>query len=87
MKNLIQKFESTNNGWTSVNDSMPEEFEDVLVVTRHGRISIAYLHEQIVGMNGKKCTVWAISDSEEGNYLSLDIVTHWMPLPKNPNLA
>ena len=71
--------------WISVKDRLPEEFDDVLIVTVSGRISIAYLHsynkENIIDYKN-----WAITDSEEGNTIPFVRVTHWMPLPKSPNL-
>lgn len=55
--------------WISVDDALPPECENILVVNSK-RITLAYYDNIFIGIQGKSHT--------------LKTVTHWMTLPKTP---
>ena len=77
--------------WISVNDRLPEEDKDYLVITndfgsRQG-VDIRWFAKDGETVDeyelaGQKC-LWYFYDSEYG-YVSTNSVTHWMPLPEPP---
>ena len=77
--------------WISVNDRLPEEDKDYLVITNDfGKYSSVKIRsfakdgETIdeYDLAGKKY-VWYFWSNEYG-YVSTNSVTHWMPLPELP---
>lgn len=64
-------------GWISVKDRMPDNWERVFV---HGSRDheIAYYQIAPGGRDGKKASKWYDGDDEVFN------ITHWMPLPAAP---
>jgi hypothetical protein len=63
--------------WISVNDRLPEEDEDVLVMTAEGKFASGGMHVASLDEDG----VWYPS---HGDGWEFPDVTHWMPLPKPP---
>ena len=77
--------------WISVNDRLPEEDKDYLVITNDfGRCSSVKIRSfakdgetvDEYALAGKKY-VWYFWSGEYG-YVSTNCVTHWMPLPTLP---
>ena len=60
--------------WIPVNDRLPEEWTDVLVLSRFGFLETAVY----TGTPGKWRIGW------NGDMLEADSITHWMPLPDPP---
>ena len=72
VRNLIRQLESQVPKWISVEDRLPEEPGEVLMVL-HGRVCIAWYH-----IDGR-------FESGSGLVFSAGkAVTHWMPLPQPP---
>ena len=69
-KKVAEQFANMQNEWISVNDRLPNRFEDVVVCTVSGGFDIGYI--DISDLWSIKCT-----DS---------IITHWMPLPSTEGL-
>ena len=77
--------------WISVNDRLPEEDKDYLVITNDfGKYSSVKIRSfakdgetaDEYALAGKKY-VWYFWSGEYG-YVSTNTVTHWMPLPEPP---
>lgn len=67
--------ESTNSGWVSVVDKLPETLEYVLTVNTEGAILVGRLFSHD----------WKLLFSD-GEYDAKDLtVMYWMPLPAPPN--
>ncbi len=76
-----------NSGWTKVQDSLPQDYEYVLVHAEkeqpHPIMSIARQHDGVWEM---------LNHSPESNAVAWDLtwymdeseITHWMPLPESP---
>lgn len=64
LKAELKKYE-----WISVNDRLPDEYENVLTYGERPSYDVVYVNRLI--------------DKENGEWL-YDGVTHWMPLPKIP---
>lgn len=63
------------NGWISVKDRLPADFEPVLVVSEERAMTVAYRED-----NKWLQDYWnKIEPSIEGI-----VFTHWMPLPEAP---
>lgn len=60
--------------WISVKDRLPEEWTDVLVLSRFGFLETAVY----TGTPGKWRIGW------NGDMLEADSITHWMPMPHPP---
>ena len=60
--------------WISVDDGLPEDWADVLALSRYGFLETAVY----TGVSGKWRTAW------NGDTLEMDSITHWMPLPQPP---
>lgn len=63
--------------WISVNDRLPEEGEEVLVVLKSDRV-FYYIAELTI--NAPYPFWW----SQDRGLFTLDEITHWMPLPEPP---
>ena len=72
--------------WISVKGSLPEVGQKVLVYLRsfEGRSSSAGVY---MGHRSWRANEWAVDDvyCEDAEPVSGDEVTHWMPLPEEPN--
>ena len=64
----------TVQGWISVEDKLPKDWTDVLVLSRFGFLETAVY----TGTPGKWRIGW------NGDMLEADSITHWMPLPEPP---
>lgn len=67
--------------WISVEDELPAEQQDVLVLRSNGAIEIKYLANVngfVVGTGEKKRALVWYPDGSFGLH------THWMPLPEPP---
>lgn len=62
-----------NNGWISVKDALPEEYEDVLGYSQEGHIYICRLYESKIF--GKVWQQW------NGGDMRFDWIIAWQPLP------
>ena len=62
-----------NNGWISVEDALPEEYEDVLGYSQEGHIYICRLNESKIF--GKGWQQW------NGGDMRFDWIIAWQPLP------
>ena len=60
--------------WIPVNDRLPKDWTDVLVLSRFGFLETAVY----TGTPGKWRIGW------NGDMLEADSITHWMPLPQPP---
>ena len=60
--------------WISVNDRLPEPWEQVLIYSRHDFCESAFY----IGVPGKWRSTW------NHEMLDADSVTHWMPIPQPP---
>ena len=60
--------------WISVDERLPEDWTDVLVLSRFGFLETAVY----TGTPGKWRAGW------NGDMLESDSITHWMPLPQPP---
>ena len=60
--------------WISVEDRLPEPWEQVLIYSRHDFCESAFY----IGVPGKWCSTW------NHEMLDADSVTHWMPMPNPP---
>ena len=68
-------------GWIPVKERLPEENVDCLVYPASEEIAIARL------IKGKFCSWW-FDAFDSPDWIKVDgIVTHWMPLPKLPELC
>ena len=65
--------------WISVNERLPEEDEDVLVMTAEGKFASGGMHVASLDEDG----VWYPS---HGDGWEFPDVTHWMPLPEPPEV-
>ena len=74
--------------WISVKDKLPNELDDVLIYGPNIVITKAFLLKNIIDRVVHREVFykagWMISDSEEGNSIDSEHVTHWMPLPEPP---
>jgi hypothetical protein len=70
--------EKSQNGWIDLKDELPENYKMVLLFDRNGIQMFGYLENF---KNGKTVRVDNLA-----NPVSLDSFTHWMPLPKGPEL-
>lgn len=71
------------DGWISVKDRLPEESENVLICTKHGKISKGCLWNDIQ-FSHKQDYHWSYYDVDGRNRLEESDVTHWRPLPPLP---
>ena len=62
--------------WISVEDRLPEPWEQVLIYSRHDFCESAFY----IGVPGKWCSTW------NHEMLDADSVTHWMPMPEPPEM-
>ena len=60
--------------WIPVSERLPEEWVDVLVLSRYGFCEVAVY----LGIPGK----WRITWNHD--LFEVDSITHWMPLPETP---
>ncbi len=60
--------------WIPVTERLPEEWVDVLVLSKYGFCEVAVY----LGIKGK----WRITWNHD--LFEVDSVTHWMPLPEPP---
>ena len=60
--------------WISVKDGLPEDWTDVLILSRFGFLETAVY----TGAPGKWRVGW------NGDMLEANSITHWMPLPELP---
>lgn len=60
------------NEWISVDDRLPEAYNEVLVFAKYGLIEICYFH------NGENIWVHGCG------HFDREDITHWMPLPEFP---
>ena len=60
--------------WISVNDRLPEPWEQVLIYSRHDFCESAFY----IGVPGKWCSTW------NHEMLDADSVTYWMSMPQPP---
>ena len=60
--------------WISVDDRLPEPWEQVLIYSRHDFCESAFY----IGVPGEWCSTW------NHEMLDADSVTHWMPMPNPP---
>ena len=60
--------------WISVKDGLPEDWTDVLILSRFGFLETAVY----TGAPGKWRVGW------NGDMLEANSITHWMPLPNPP---
>ena len=69
------------NEWVSIEERLPRECVDVLVTDCY-EVGIGYFvkHE-----DGSWHCVTTLSISEDGEWVSTNDVTHWMPLPEMPD--
>ena len=65
--------------WIRVTDSLPDEDTPVLCVDQMERVSVLELQSDSI--HGK---TWV---DEYDHFINLDWVTHWMSLPKTPNMG
>jgi len=69
--------------WISVNDDLPEDTEDVLIVEDFG-----FMVEVFVGWreDGEWLSLSFVEDDDGGNAQlhPTELITHWMPLPEPP---
>lgn len=66
--------------WISVDEQMPPDSGDVIIYTTSDVVGVGcYLPNRFVGLKGR----WVQWYSGGGLGVS---VTHWMPLPKAPNM-
>lgn len=64
----------TVSQWISVDDRLPKDWTDVLILSRFGFLETAVY----TGAPGKWRVGW------NGDMLEADSITHWMPLPQPP---
>lgn len=69
--------EIKNNGWISVDDMLPKEFEKVLLFGK-------YLNEETFQEVGHYIPEFAKQFEKQGCFSIRGIVTHWQPLPQPP---
>ena len=60
--------------WISVDDRLPEPWEQVLIYSRHDFCESAFY----IGVPGKWCSTW------NHEMLDADSVTYWMSMPQPP---
>lgn len=74
------------NEWISVNDRLPNETQDYLVVLNNEDIDILLFNSKNDPYQtwSSMLNKFLFSDSK-GEWHSTDRVTHWMPLPELPN--
>lgn len=60
--------------WISVEDRLPEPWEQVLIYSRHDFCESAFY----IGVPGKWCSTW------NHEMLDADSVTYWMSMPQPP---
>jgi hypothetical protein len=65
--------------WIAVSERLPEEDEDVLVMTAEGKFASGGMHVASLDEDG----VWYPS---HGDGWEFPDVTHWMPLPEPPEV-
>jgi len=76
--------EPVKDPWIPVSERLPETRQRVLFSTNNGDVHEAIYMETLINQYCDFKNVFMSSDG--GHYqLSMDIVTHWMPLPKAPN--
>ncbi len=63
--------------WISVKDRLPEVRKDVLVYDKEYGTRLAYWHDQYEPYEWYECT---------GCGNTLEYITHWMPLPGEPDV-
>ena len=69
-----------HNEWVSVSDGLPDDDSDVWV-----SLDGNYNNEVSVGCYRKDLHNWCVARIVGGRIYTNDAVTHWMPLPENPN--
>ena len=68
------------NEWISVEDRLPEPDSIVLIYSAIGR---PYITDALFQPN--KFFMWNSREMEYLDYLHIEVVSHWMPLPEPPN--
>ena len=71
--------EDAMSQWISVKDDLPDVGQDVIVATKHGRVTMVSYE----ALRRKETTtfMWV-----EGDWV-VQGVTHWQPLPEHPDTA
>ena len=67
-------YEAGKPKWIPIAERLPEEWVDVLVLSRYGFCEVAVY----LGIPGK----WRIAWNHD--LFEVDSITHWMPLPEPP---
>ena len=72
--------------WISVKEALPLLYENVLVITKSGKVKICHLIEiGVVHLDGSCSTKYEWEDQEKkaAKYgIHLESTTHWMPIPE-----
>lgn len=75
-----------NEGWVSVEDTLPEMGETVLCCERKGLLFSGYYKEKLEDSFIFVTEVFIdILENGKSQYSQTPFVTHWMPLPELPN--
>lgn len=89
--------EAAQPKWISVEEKLPEELEDVLILVKetefygvNNEFSKSYLYQYVGQYDGEWYTVYChghryINDTAKQPNADRLEVTHWMPLPPGPN--
>lgn len=70
--------------WTNCTENLPENLVDVLVMRKNGRMAVMYREDRgytVPGGGSGTESIWAI----DGDARKDEDVTHWMPLPDEPD--
>ena len=81
----LKEIEPKFGEWISVDDRLPEECEDVLTYSDNVQLKkYEDYSPQYVGFIQNGGWYASCDFYEYNNYMSLEYVTHWMPLPESP---
>ena len=72
--------------WVSVQDKLPEEMLDVLILTKEGYINLAHYANEYLPEDCWK-HFFPINEDPDDNFghsYYVRNITHWMPLPEPP---
>jgi hypothetical protein len=90
-QNMLFRKQTKGMGWISIEDQLPELDERVLVWGKHNEVSCAiraiakegspWFNRDIMGKDG---SIW-FNSRRQGEYFDYPIsISHWMPLPPDP---